>query len=1035
MGKLYLHDIPVETFVKYYMNNDINSKIINENTRYKPQYDPYIATYKYSYLYRIGDDDFNVYTVNQPSLVFNEDIIKKVFNPDLYYYYSNDDAGTVEYYTNHQTRLITPALNTILESTLRTINSDNDFSTYLNNNYEKINGYEAIKCTNNGIVYRFVTNEDYSHLSSSVINNNKVNKIFTTNDSGIVSNISEQVYFIPLSDSVASYFNNVSLYEYYGTLGDRIFYSLKYDEDENNFYYVFNERNEESVKLLSLLNDSNSTARYSIDSRLSFDKANNCYFHMIYVDGSTKEVGRIYKLPKYNKIKMVNGKAEYLDTFKNQNVYFDSTNQPVSAIVKYHNYMRNYKNTINTNDAANESDAAVYKMTNTLYFHKYSEVTTIGYAYKYLRTTQTPVGNEMVNTPLGGIISTIKTTPIDGNPTSSTINPNGLLRTLINFVGIDDNFKIKATSIYYKDDVIDTSSIPTGTAHVETKEQFQVAELKSFNDHIKEICNTLNDHRAETDYYSSRIKTAFSTENIHIIRKYDTMSSSNELVKDTTTNPYNSQGISIKDIEKITPDSDGFITVNLINKPHYNKYKQLNNISKFLVLDVSSTITSKASDKKILEDGYYYYYELAEEAMESSSVSKNLGNGKYYRIKLMPLGTYLVKFIESQNRNTQTLYNKPYNYSRNVNGASYLYEIDWRVLHPVASDSETLWNALNGEANFKKIQQVFAGYNLYFSEDSIDESTKLMPYVPVKYGTNTRERKTYSAVDYLFNKTINNEYSAVNVPLSTSDNYTISSYFSSLFKNLLYVTETDFYHNNGGLCYDMSNNTYINGFINYDRTKCLYDYGESKTFANGLYDKPDINISEKDIKSIKYSVESKHPLDRLFNYKTYTINAQEIANLSNEKVNNIYLNKIQNSETFINYNLSKSEKMYNIQSFDISDTVNKCFDLYTEYLYTPNRKLNQKTNRYNIDEVNEIDTSEIESASSQYTLNAVYSLLNNQSFYRKDISNYISKLNDDHNEFQYVNNEEYELRYLFTHTENDKNVFIELLKALNKDVS
>ena len=63
MGKLYLHDIPVNTFIKYYMNNDINSKIINSNSRYIPQYEKFTTNYKYNYVYNIGEYNYSVYTV------------------------------------------------------------------------------------------------------------------------------------------------------------------------------------------------------------------------------------------------------------------------------------------------------------------------------------------------------------------------------------------------------------------------------------------------------------------------------------------------------------------------------------------------------------------------------------------------------------------------------------------------------------------------------------------------------------------------------------------------------------------------------------------------------------------------------------------------------------------------------------------------------------------------------------------------------------------------------------------------------------
>ena len=1055
MGKLYLHDIPVNTFIKYYMNNDINSKIINSNSRYIPQYEKFTTNYKYNYVYNIGEYNYSVYTVNQPTLLYNNDILIRLFNPDLYYkykQYENNIYDTSVSYSNVE--FIEPRLNSNVKSKLLSIQDDDELSEF-------VNDYHTVEVSGNNITYveidnaKYVSYDDYEYLKSKNATsgyNCIFNKINDEISDGIVRDELTQLYFIPISNPVSTYLNNVSPYKYFGYIGDKILYALSYDDANDVFYLHFNEKDDIKISLLSAFKDKNGVALYMIKTsseNIMFDKANNCYYYSVFVNGSDTEIGRIYILPEYNKIIIENGKTKYLDRYKNEYVYFDSTNQPVSPIVKYHNYMRNYKNNITNNSVADTSDATVYEATNALYFHKYREITTIGYAMSYVRTKTYPISSEPILTQLGQSISTIKSTPLATS--NSVIQPYGLRKTLVDFIGKNENLNIKATSIYYDNVVIDTSSIPTNNSESVSETNFQVAELKQYNEYIRSECEKTGKTIPITDHVTSRIKTAFSNENVHIVRKYATYGQDKETLKDTETNPYISQGISIANIVNLTPAADGSITINLLNKVMYNKYIKYNKISKFLVIDDTSDKNNKATDTDIINKGYYYYYDVLKEERESSTVSKNVGNGTYYRIKLIPLGKYLLNFITAQN--SEDLH---YTHDRCANGTRYTYRIYHNIANPTNSNSlqAEFLTQLATESKLDKIALIFKGMSLYREESGISASTEgtpLMPYVPVKFGANTRQKKVYNSVDYLFNSTITNQNKNVNIPLSTKDNFTINEYFTSLFKNLLYVIDDDYHHNPGRLNYDTLTNLNLTGFIDYDRTRTTYDYAESDVFTNGVYTTPNINISDADARAIEYDINSKHPLDRLFNYKKYTLNAEEINAKFKEKKAQLYKNNIYSSDKIAYTNLSKNIKEYNIQNFDISDTVNKCFDLYSEYLYTHNRKWDKEKEIYNIDYSpnlslldltnNEITSENVSSevakimgGASKYTESDIKKILGEESFYRKDINNYLNKLYDEHNEFVFNNNEEYELRYTFTNTEKDKDVFFELIKALNNRV-
>ena len=352
MPQTFLHDIPVDTFVKYYLNNEIDADTISSNARYQPVYIEYTTNVIYKYKYRSNENKYySIQTLspmpftigNIGNLIFNTKGNLLLFAPRL------SERGEAVLKTIKGEKSALPADDTLsLDKIISGDNRDNLFDLALTLRYET--------------------------LETPV-----------------------KVYYIPIRDAVSDFFNNLSLYEYYGKIGDKSYYSIYLETESGKKQFYIMNNVDDNIDGHQKIEDAIQSIKIITDTEYQDPDYNNITYYSVINTRTKREVGKIYKLETYKVLDYDdNDRAHFVDTYKkegmlNYDVYFKEDEMPISPIMKYHLYMRQYKSVVNSVDTDPASDITKYTKTNTLYYKDFTDHGEIGFAYNTQETTIRPI--------------------------------------------------------------------------------------------------------------------------------------------------------------------------------------------------------------------------------------------------------------------------------------------------------------------------------------------------------------------------------------------------------------------------------------------------------------------------------------------------------------------------------------------------------------------------------------------------------------------------------------------------------------------
>ena len=1093
MPQAYLHDIPFDTFVKYYLNNETDVDTISSNARYQPVYKGDTTSTVYTAMYLDDKGITHCIKTLKPMPIDVGEIGKQIYNT---------------------TSLLTqtgPKMTREAQAIFKKIDRSK----------KKIS---LVKKTENAKT----AFEDLRSLQTAVYDDDVGLRI----DRTVQNNV---IYYIPIKDAVSDFFDNLSLYEYYGKIQDKIFYAMSMSIDSGNggkqqFYVKINEDSSTEGVGYKKIEDVITGIRVVTDQLYQDPDYDNIYYYSVINSKTRKEVGKIYQLEQHNILDYDSqGRAHFIDTYKkegmtNYDLYFNEDDMPITPIMKYHLYMRNYKSTVASADMDPTSDLSKYSQTNTLYYKDFVDHGEIGYAYNFTETTYGPTVyyEEIIESPeyitnivpikdqvvkptlikveqplvstIGSAINTsvtnlaekmlftasLSTTSVVPTATASTttVVANGakqltaasVRRSTRGLLGAAPAF-VKPSSGVVKVDLSNKASttparLECALAGTAEDSQFRVLTKTSASSQkaIKEFAELVTE-RVNYDYtwaqkpattirlakkvlesisHGKLTKTFFSTDEIYKVNLLSTATvelnkalAVTAEAKAITEQDHSLQRIIIEVISNYDDIPQNHVVQAYTNLPDLeqesvgsdeiyritNEYSEHDNESGTDTIIYEANTLFKAVNNN-WEAYKSYSYKFPEGGVKEIPVTLNVMNSISDILSKYKFFQYRnnIYVMELDRPNKQVKVRNIYKYisdcidemntfGENGDGKTTAEIVD------TDADTRTVIDTnftITNDALQTELEKHFTDIN------NFDDTDVLARIKGVFNAVGYYEKSSIHAMDRVPNNILLDKYKtaftnvAVNTMINKESNIYSSSvitdkfdmyiYVNSLYQNLIKSLNIQPVENKGGACYDYkSNNSYF-GFINYANDLVSFDYIKANTVraSNDRLVRMNDVLTAEEQTSLMHDIENQNYIRRLLNYKQYNLNAEEFNNKYDiELYRRNYKNIAESEKILETYNLdSRETRTYEEQTFGISDLVDKSIRLYTEYLYSDNNS--------NCKDIEDVDSP--------------------TSFNRRSLPLYLQKIHDLHNLFKLTNNDTYQLKHVFSNTDEDMVLFIEALK-------
>ena len=783
------------------------------------------------------------------------------------------------------------------------------------------------------------------------------------------------LYESKITNLFLSKLQNITNYKYFAVIGNKI-YPFVYKDSNNTF---------KSALQISETSSDNDDVSQMTFTEESFPVPNNelyvealtneRYYQITNSDGI--EIGRVYEFYPYYSIKtsIENNKNLYYftDIYTNSEVSFEDGKLPISPLMRYHLFMRKYKNSLNT--WKNISAASLYFEDNT---DNYRLILWL---------------------PASCTITTSIKNEITSNPSLNIFKNDILTNTKINQLTSKISITPPTSNQRSKRNALSSLSAPNMLSSV------NIAENVLYKDYIKTNNESTSvnilfpfDPTEEVNKNYSEKKILFDSNYITDINKLDSndLSFFRELI--------NQEGNDILS-KTISDDND------------INKIKNLLKAYKISSNDIGNSLNSLLTDNFITNflfpNNTFYFFSFDSNniyvAVENYVVYSD-SDRTFNKMQILSLSSFIVYIItcllsdnikkisgatsQELNNGNECIFSESTSVSSN-NLNEYILQtvinkIQISINKSISTGDPTynLTQLLNSNYNVSEIKKIFKSQYLY--ENNLLNLNELVS--GTKYSDELRGD---------FKKVVKSFFTSNNYIYPISSISKISEmymYINSLYENIPILLNTSKIENNGINYYSYKYNKNKYGFPSIDELNLCFDYSINDLNSNSH---SSILINSFDIESSSLAAESqvlsKNVFDRLFNYSKFSINQQEIDNLVNlDKLKNIKLNTVSSEKIYEKAD-AQTATLYYENNNDLNILIDQFISLYSNYLYD-------------------------ESINSDFYVND----------YRR---HFIDKINYKYNTMIPNNfDSNYNIRYVFTTDENiNKNILLTAMKIKKQE--
>ena len=851
---LYLHDVPFDLFLKYYLNNENDSDAISTNARYQPIYSESYSNLLYSYTYQ--------------------------------YSFVND--------TNE------------IESIYFKIN--------------KLNINLDLSSLNKFIFHNI---ENKSEITSNCVLLSEIGDASTISQENIL------LYKFKIQNEITKAFSNITVFPYFGIINDKYY---PFITKENNTF--------KSNLLYSLTNEDDSFTNEELPGIIDTTVINTDlttqekYYSVL--NENSEEIGRIYILePLYTeKISYENNETYYhfLDRYTNTEKKFKENELPLSPLMKYHNYMRQYKNKI---DDFSLND-------NTLYYYDYNTYFTIGYS-----------------TSIFSEINNLKETNILSEDTSLKNSYINNIKNLSNTIIENDSTNIlnqKISNLKFKNNSSNRSV--NNEVNITFLESDQKINNTSYSDLLYNNNFIVKPNAVENNKLNKTYYILFDSRNIKDY--YDADISIRNIIDSILSNS----------IPKTYTDKTILETLMLFlnneillknDYPNFNSYYffKKDNIAYYIYVNGETFTIGKFNTflENIID--YFINYATSNFTLTNFTTNKALSN------------------VNSKNvvTNNITKYNIMY-YSGLTNINISNSNINTTIKDEIIST----------DVKYNELKDLFKKYYLYNN-------------MVLTYGSEVSSVTFFNKLKKEIVNNLNNIFSSSSEIFNATaitDVTQMYLYIESVSNNLQHLLTNTELENDGTQYYDYDSDANIFGFIPASSLSLSSIVSKIDTPIIS-YNEVSVPILKNNEPAIENQVLNENVFHKLFNYKQFSLNAQEINYLIKKDNLLQYKTKTNTNEKVSQViKSSLTATLYPEKYNDLNNIKNQFIEMYSFYLFSNN---------------------------------------NDENFYKDDyIKNFKPKINYKFNEMLGSNiSSNYHMKYTFLNDNNiDKNIFLTALELMKE---
>ena len=946
---VYLHDIPIDLFLKYYFRdrNNLNDiDFVTENQRYQP-----------------------ILVTANTNIAYQQTYTLEISDPNN----STEDPVTIEYQI----------------ARVGIEGMDVDLSEYPE--YSQIFHYSVS-----------------ADSSTKYINLTKVGESTSNSDSGPY-----KLYRNLHTNSFTKAFNNMTTYNAFGIINNKMYPFL------TKTTKTIEDTDKEQTTITNSLSIKNSnTGEFvaeSLPGKIDYSEiyteldTDEKYYRVL--DDDEKEIGRIYLLEEYKVIKVevsddLTKESLYCftDTYTGEEAKFTYDNVPLPPLMRYHNYMRKYKDDLlighkNNNGVPYVEDHGEYfkilsverynikgivekknnqahSLVNNNYYMEKPGV--IGIIDKFVPPQQIAI-NPVQPVHIMSLMSRSSNSLIPTNPHNKKNNSKKLIASLpsISIPNTDSDQPLDLTLL--KDFKKHFPSTTTGTvttqifdkAYFYTREIFnssKAIDLENRSDVPLAIINALEENLSENaggSYEITDVRTkqsfALLLESKEDEKEPETETDSNALLNEFYTTQQKtffaqqflkgSGGLkhiynnNFNNINRFNP----VITTKLLGSMVHSKFSSLyesllldsldnSNVNSFKYKDKYYIITGTYDLKKGKEMGlgtkeFIYDYKIRTLAKYVSDMMDGYKDLTEDTIEIDPDGNEINELTQSFSTLISVVNNNNFISYKYV-GFDINYSLNlYKNLSKTDKESfDNLYNSISGLFTNNSPESLIQAFKVNDLYSNIYTSLNLELEPNALY--NFEKQKLLNN----YNLLIQSSFSTIN-NLSLTDPTGIYLYSKNVYNNVSNLLQPEKVVNDGTDYYQASLDTYEHGFLTTDNLdlSSIYSISQDPVSTTEVIVKNPISLLDN-TSSIESEVLSQNVFKRLFNYKQYTINAQEINDrLIQDKLLQIKNSIVYQDRIILNNNTSPiTANKYKTNTNTLDNIKKQFIEMYCYYLYDNN---------------------------------------------------------------------------------------------------
>ena len=873
---IFLHDIPFDLFLKYYKDN--NKNFVSSNSRYQPVQTEsqtsqyYTSYYKYTYSF------------------FN----KNENNNDLY--------PSIKYVYLKISNILTP-----------------DISQY--NAFNKI--FDVSDAVSKKI--EFVSSTPTS--KDEIQNQNTI-----------------PLYKAKISNSFLSYFNNLTTYKYFATINNKFYPFISFNAITNKYQsFLFMYESDTEIDITTI--PDNSWVEVSlpndiiISSNLYLEGTTKEKYYPVY-DKNNTEIGKIYEFDPYyiNKTIVTDNIANYYftDTYTGKEVSFTEENIPLSPLMRYHNYMRKYKNLLVDSSNAQHKYAELFfedsdsgykiKFSYPIYIQENNNIESFD-AFKFdnWKNNSVILTNKIKSNESGTTTTNITINKVT-NSVPSMIQPNN--DNIIYSAATD---KIDEIYIVSEDSIFDITKPISPAEKIKCNvthyfiDQNDILNINTLTDSNiqKFLLSIISPKQNETVNYSITDSNVIS-----YLLNYLKESQYTKCNIEPVSGNYNElkDSIIVKRIDKtflntFFPNTKlFFITNDNINifvamySVVYSKNTETNTKSeKLTFVSLGSFINN------IIKLFTIDYSDLTNS--KYSTQNEFLNNIKNYNV-------YYDKYINFSELKEVTDGDNTITY-RVVTPSIKKNNMDAKPFFDVTSATQQL---ISGDNAITVINSDITSIRKIFKKNSIYKNASLSLNTPVS--DNIYSTELQQNLSTILNNIFVSSYNIYPIT-SISNLSTIFLYVNSIYSSIPSLLKRNKKENTGISYYSYNYKTNKFGFIPFNELNIQFDSVIQEVANNKKYEKENNLYYDYDeyYNAAHQQVVNKNVFDRLFNFAEYSINLQEINDLIKQMIlQNKSLSTIS-SNRLASQLQTETGSLYHEKNNSLSNIINQFIELYTNYIY------------------------------------------------------------------------------------------------------